>query len=87
MGCFSSSSAKALTKSEVPDSGIRGGSFIDAKRGKILSAYQILSKLGSGGFATVKLCKHLATDQLRAVKFVNKGGLNKTQLDLDYFLN
>jgi serine/threonine protein kinase len=52
--------------------------FYDEETGnKIVNDYLFISTIGKGSYAKVKLCKHLPTQKLYAVKIINKTLLAK----------
>jgi calcium-dependent protein kinase len=65
---------------------ITGGCFLSKNQGKLSNHYKELKTIGSGAFAEVKLCEHLETSSIRAVKIIHKVGLHEQQHDSEFLL-
>ena len=54
--------------------------FINQNEKKITSFYKIGGVLGAGSFGEVRKCKHLATNQIRAVKLFDRSSIDANDL-------
>jgi len=52
--------------------GVRASTFVKQASGKLSDNYRIGKILGQGGFGEVRLAKHNATKEERAVKYLTK---------------
>lgn len=51
-------------------------------RETVLANYYLMKTIGKGRFSTVKLAKHVRTDELVAIKIVSKKENTKNELDI-----
>jgi len=81
MGSCVACKKRPTTLQQCDTISISASQFIQETKGNFYSSYRMGKMLGKGGFGTVYLCAHRDTNELRAVKVIDKRTFDSQTLE------